>query len=154
MYNTAGIINAGMWVLKQWKNSQSLKQLSMSDDYDKTQTFLYKLSKKPGLNWFQHVVLVSSNQDTYAPYDSARIQICQKAAYQEQKKGSDLYVKMAQNLLSQMKNYKSMYRIDVNFKLKQSTLDSMIGRAAHIQVIESMPFIELLVTKYSNIFCE
>ena len=45
----------------------------MSDQSEKTASFLYKLSKKPGLSWFKHVVLVSSNQDTYAPYDSARI---------------------------------------------------------------------------------
>jgi len=34
---------------------------------------LYKISEMKGLSWFRHIVLVSSYQDSYAPFDSARI---------------------------------------------------------------------------------
>jgi len=44
MYNTNSIVNAGLWVLKRWKKSESLQQLSMSDSVDKSKTFIYKLS--------------------------------------------------------------------------------------------------------------
>ena len=42
--------------------------------------YLYRLSQCEGLNWFKHMILVSSYQDQYAPFDSARIQICKEAA--------------------------------------------------------------------------
>ena len=38
---------------------------------------MYLLSKDTGIKNFKYVVLVGSLQDSYAPYDSARIQICQ-----------------------------------------------------------------------------
>ena len=80
MYNTNSLVNAGMWVLKRWRNSQCLQQLSMTDHATKNETYLYKLSQQSGLNWFKQVVFVSSYQDSYAPYDSARVQICSRAA--------------------------------------------------------------------------
>jgi len=45
----------------------------MSDDSDLEKCFLYKLSEKQGLGWFKHILLISSYQDSYAPFDSARI---------------------------------------------------------------------------------
>jgi hypothetical protein len=47
----------------------------MSDNSDMTKTFMFKLSEAKGLEWFKNVILVSSYQDSYAPFDSARIQI-------------------------------------------------------------------------------
>ena len=41
MYNSSTIINTGMWFLKTWKQSQCLKQLSMSDSANLTDCFLY-----------------------------------------------------------------------------------------------------------------
>jgi hypothetical protein len=45
----------------------------MSDNTDLEQCLLYKLSVMQGLAWFKNIVLVSSYQDSYAPFDSARI---------------------------------------------------------------------------------
>lgn len=73
MYNSSTIVDAGMWFLKTWRKSICLQQLRMSDNSDLEQSFLYKLSEMKGLSWFQHIVLVSSYQDSYAPFDSARI---------------------------------------------------------------------------------
>ena len=84
-YNSSSIIDAGMWFLKKWRKSKCLQQLSMSDHKDPSKTFLYQLSKKEGLGWFKHVALVSSYQDLYAPFDSARIEICNKAAKDPEK---------------------------------------------------------------------
>ena len=52
----------------------------MSDTKNLEDSMLYKISEMKGLNWFKHIVLVSSYQDSYAPFDSARIQICNRAA--------------------------------------------------------------------------
>lgn len=73
MYNSSRVIDAGMWVLKKWSKSKCLQQLSMSDAKEYTNTYLYKLSQQKGLQNFKHVILVSSFQDSYAPFDSARI---------------------------------------------------------------------------------
>ena len=51
----------------------------MSDSSDMELCCLYKISEMRGMNWFKHIVLVSSYQDSYAPFDSARIQICDRA---------------------------------------------------------------------------
>ena len=81
MFNNSTIIDAGMWFLKTWKKSQSLQQLKMTD-YESSgtieQCYLFQLSKEKGLEWFKNIILVSSYQDMYAPFDSARIQISNK----------------------------------------------------------------------------
>jgi hypothetical protein len=79
MYNSSALIDAGMWVLKNWTQSRSLTQLSMTDAPHYKDTYLYKLSSSESLGWFKYVILVGSFQDSYAPYDSARIQVCSKA---------------------------------------------------------------------------
>jgi hypothetical protein len=45
MYHTSSLIDAGMWLMKKWKKSTSLTQLSMSDQDKLEDTCLYKLSK-------------------------------------------------------------------------------------------------------------
>ena len=67
-YSDSKLIEAGIWLLKKWRKSKSLAQLS--DNSDKS-TFLVRLSLSPGLAWFQQVVFVSSFQDQYVPFDSA-----------------------------------------------------------------------------------
>lgn len=76
-----------MWFLKSWKKSVVMGQLSMTDSKNIEQTALYQLSQNRGLEWFKHIILVSSYQDQYAPFDSARMQICSDAA-RDQKKGN------------------------------------------------------------------
>lgn len=75
LYNQSTIVDAGMWLLKTWRKSICLTQLRMSDNSDLEKTFMFKLSETKGLEWFKNVILVSSYQDSYAPFDSARIQI-------------------------------------------------------------------------------
>ena len=86
----------------------------MTDQKNMEDTCLYKLSMTYGLQWFKNICLVSSYQDQYAPFDSARIQICKRAS-DDARKGN-MYIKMAQNLLLGL-NTKLLYRLDVNFKI-------------------------------------
>ena len=51
-------------------------------------------------------------------------------------------------------NNARIVRIDVNFKIDESNLDTFIGRTAHIQLVECEPFIHLIVDKYTEFFCE
>ena len=43
MYS-AGLISAGLWVLKKWYGAKSLEQLSFSDDKNPKHCFLYRLA--------------------------------------------------------------------------------------------------------------
>ncbi len=45
IYSSSKLINAGMWVLKQWKKSKCLDQISLSDQKNLNETYLYKLSE-------------------------------------------------------------------------------------------------------------
>ena len=149
MYNSSKIINAGMWVLKKWKGSQSLTQIGMSDNSDPKQTFLYKLSEKPGLEWFKNILLASSFQDGYAPFDSARIQICSKVKKDTEK--GNIYITMATNLLKKL-DIECLYRIDVNFMINTKNIDTFIGRAAHIQFLENKVFMNMIIFRFKEFF--
>ena len=129
MYNKGQLFNTVMWFLKKWRQSVSLNQLTMTDSAKYEDTCLYKLSTYEGLNWFQNVVLVCSWQDLYVPFDSARIQICKSS--QEDKHQGEKHMQMAKNILSGLKT-KMLFRLDVNFMIKDQNLDSWIGRTAHI----------------------
>jgi hypothetical protein len=150
MYKAGTLFSAGMWVLKSWKKSVVLNQLSMTDEKDLEKTTLYKLSQKEGFEWFKNMILVSSYQDQYAPFDSARIQICGDAA-KDQKKGST-YIKMVNNLFENCDNLKVMYRLDVNFNIEETNLDSMIGRTAHILFLENESLMKMTVSRYKMFF--
>lgn len=102
MYNPSAIVDAGMWFLKTWRKSICLQQLRMSDNTDLEQCLLYKLSVMQGLAWFKNIVLVSSYQDSYAPFDSARIQICNQAKANKDKAFGNIYIKMAENILESL----------------------------------------------------
>lgn len=106
----------------------------MTDNKDLEKTALFELSKAEGLGWFKHIVLVSSFQDQYAPFDSARIQICSDAAKDPAK--GNTYITMVRNLLLNIP-LKVLYRIDVNFQIQETNLDSLIGRTAHILFLEN-----------------
>ena len=60
MYKSGKLFSTGMWVLKAWKKSIVLNQLSMTDSKVMEQTAIYELSQMKGLEWFKHVVLLSS----------------------------------------------------------------------------------------------
>jgi len=147
--NSSRIIETGMWLMRQWKRSKCLQELSFADASDIKDTFLFKLSKMEGLNWFKHVVLLSSFQDQYAPYQSARVQIT-KNVFQDSSK-QDLYEEMTNNILSKIST-DCIYRIDVNFSINKTNLDSFLGRTAHIQFLESQYLLKLLVWRYTNFF--
>ncbi|XP_053566399.1 protein FAM135A isoform X3 [Bombina bombina] len=141
LYNSSALVNTGLWFMQKWKKSGSLLQLTCRDHSDPRQTFLYKLSKKPGLEHFKNVVLVSSLQDRYVPYHSARIEMCKTAL--KDKQSGPVYAEMIQNILLPVLQNKdcNLIRYDVIHALP-NTANSLIGRAAHIAVLDSEVFLE------------
>uniref|UniRef100_A0A4W3IMA5 Family with sequence similarity 135 member A n=1 Tax=Callorhinchus milii TaxID=7868 RepID=A0A4W3IMA5_CALMI len=141
LYNSSALVNTGLWFMQKWKKSGSLLQLTCRDHSDPRQTFLYKLSKKAGLHYFKNIVLVGSLQDRYVPYHSARIEMCKTAL--KDKQSGPVYAEMIQNLLLPVLENKecNLIRYDVIHALP-NTANSLIGRAAHIAVLDSEIFLE------------
>lgn len=141
LYNSSTLVNTGLWFMQKWKKSGSLLQLTCRDHSDPRQTFLYKLSKKSGLQYFRNVVLVGSLQDRYVPYHSARIEMCKTAL--KDKQTGPVYAEMIENLLLPVLQNKdcNLVRYDVIHALP-NTANSLIGRAAHIAVLDSEIFLE------------
>ncbi|KAM6355544.1 protein FAM135A isoform 4-T5 [Podargus strigoides] len=141
LYNSSALVNTGLWFMQKWKKSGSLLQLTCRDHSDPRQTFLYKLSKKAGLHYFKNIVLVGSLQDRYVPYHSARIEMCKTAL--KDKQSGPIYAEMIQNLLLPVLQNEECNLVRYNvINALPNTADSLIGRAAHIAVLDSEIFLE------------
>jgi len=55
---------------------------------------------------------------------------------------------MADNMLSTMTNCQKLYRLEVNFKIDESNFGTLIGRTAHILLIECEPLLRALIHRY------
>jgi hypothetical protein len=58
---------------------------------------------------------------------------------------------MVNNLLSGVP-IDVLYRLDVNFQISETNLDSLIGRTAHILVLESEELMRMFVARYKDFF--
>jgi len=145
LYPTSSLVSTGLWFMQKWKKSDSLLQLSLHDHPDPRQTFIYRLSQSEGLQHFKNILLVSSVQDHYVPYHSARIETC-RAALKENSELAVAYREMIDNLLRPLEDRKDMnlIRYSVYHNLPSSA-NSFIGRAAHIAMLDSELFIEKLL---------
>jgi len=149
------IVKYGMWAMRHWRKAAALAQLSMSDKPERTlegfkETLIYKLSKgRIGLRHFEKVVLVSSSQDQYVPYHSSRIEPAAEGP------GSNpLEVALSEELCKELLKGVSpaaLVRLDLCFqfdKFRVKKLDKVIGRAAHIRILDSPALAFLLILKY------
>lgn len=128
------------------KKFPCLKQLGLKDHSDPDKTFLYNLSKADGLGYFRHIILVSSPQDTYSPYDSSRIQVSKQNS--SNLRTSQAYFDMVDNILSRIKS-DALRRVDCCLKFSKSSIDTFIGRAAHISLISDGVLLEVLGVRYA-----
>ena len=97
------------------------------------------------MQWFHNIAFVSSYQDGYVPFDSARIQIC-KESLTDTNKGK-AYIKMATKILSNLKT-NIVYRIDINFNIQDKNLDAFVGRKAHILFLDDQTIMRMLIHRY------
>ncbi|CAH6780003.1 Fam135b [Phodopus roborovskii] len=141
LYNNSTLVSTGLWLMQKLKKSGSLLQLTFRDNADLRKCFLYQLSQKTGLQYFKNVVLVASPQDRYVPFHSARIEMC-KTALKDRHTGP-VYAEMINNLLGPLVEAKGCTLIRHNvFHALPNTANTLIGRAAHIAVLDSELFLE------------
>ncbi|CAG9331745.1 unnamed protein product [Blepharisma stoltei] len=144
MEGASNILKAGMWVLKKFKKCISFKELTFADNENPINGLIYKLSDGFGLDWFSHMILISSPQDHYIPHYSARIEAPSNLSH------SSVLREMAKKLLSKRER---IHRIDVHYKEEIRSFDQWIGRAAHIECLENNKFMDSLVYLHPELFC-
>lgn len=142
------LFHMGLRVLQSWRQSTCLAQLSMTDNQDPRETFLYRLSQARGFEFFQNVVLVSCPSDQYSPFDSARVEV---GGMLDKHSNKDAYAEMVHNIWEHITPEK-VIRFDVNFNIPEKNLDTFIGRAAHIQFLECQPIMKMIIHNYSCLF--
>ncbi|NXT00587.1 F135B protein, partial [Jacana jacana] len=141
LYNNSTLVSTGLWLMQKLKKSGSLLQLTFRDNADLRKCFLYQLSQKTGLQYFKNVVLVASPQDRYVPFHSARIEMCKNAL--KDRHTGPVYAEMINNLLQPLIAAKDCTLIRHNvFHALPNTANTLIGRAAHIAVLDSELFLE------------
>ncbi|XP_054788297.1 uncharacterized protein LOC129294154 isoform X6 [Prosopis cineraria] len=157
LYNSSSTFNSGLWLLKRLTDIRCIHQLTFTDDPDIQKTFLYNLCKLKTLYHFKHIILVSSPQDGYVPYHSARIESCQAAVHDTSKRGR-VFLEMLNNLLDQIRANSSQHRVfmrcDVNFDTAAfgKNFDSFIGRAAHVEFLESDIYARFIMWSFPQFF--
>ena len=167
------LLKSGMKVLERLHHSASLSQLAMKEaqamnDEDNEQAydpnFLQALARHAGMSWFEHVVLVASQQDRYVPYHSARIEMPPSSSASSRPINAKLEAvrDMIQNIFENMASAApptdgSAYRgtditvVDVSFAGQASGLD-IIGRKAHIEFLHNRQYVDTLVWSLNSVF--
>ena len=73
LQNKSTLVKIGMNILELGKD-KVISTLQMTDGKNFRDSFLFKLAQQDKLFWFNNLILVSSPQDKWVPYSSARIQ--------------------------------------------------------------------------------
>ncbi|AQK39473.1 Putative serine esterase family protein [Zea mays] len=131
--------------------------LGYCDDQDPHNTYFYKLCKLKTLENFKNIILLSSPQDGYVPYHSARMELCPAASSDTSKKGQ-VFTEMLNNCLDQIRapssDTRTFMRCDVNFDQSNHgrSLNTMIGRAAHIEFLETDIYAKFIMWSFPDLF--
>ena len=102
----------------------------MDEKSDYRKTFLYELSKGGHLRYFRKIILLSSYEDQYVSWHSARI-----SGHRSKNSESKIEEEMEGSILGNSLFKATVHRLDINFNVKTNDLDSFIGRTAHINLI-------------------
>eukprot|EP00051_Salpingoeca_urceolata_P012658 m.156514 g.156514 ORF g.156514 m.156514 type:complete len:893 (-) comp17562_c0_seq3:253-2931(-) len=147
-----GLISTGMWLFSRWKRSQTLRELGFVDAADPHECFMYKLSKAQELRQFRNVLLIASPQDRYVPTHSALLLPCCEA--DNDPKFGPMYKEMWSNIVEPLFADPSVRvaRIRVLSAVNGRSLNTMIGRAAHIAMLEDPLFVNKFVACAGHYF--
>ena len=159
--------------------SKSLQQLCFKDARRFSDTYLYKLAHSPtGLGLFTNVLVISSPQDRYVPYCSARVEPL--APWRPKDDRWREHARMARALFSPLLRALAggearagkeggvgdapatavrgvRARCDVAFDWPRASslrdgINKALGRAAHIELVDNEAYITLLLTEFPTLF--
>ncbi|WCJ24939.1 Protein FAM135B [Euphorbia peplus] len=157
LYSSNSLFNSGMWFMKKFKGTQCIHQLTFTDEPNLKNTFFYKLCERKTLDHFKHIILISSPQDGYVPYHSARIELSRPASLDHSKKGR-IFLEMLNNCLDQIRaptsDNRVFMRCDVSFDTSSygKNLNTFIGRTAHIEFLETDIYARFIMWSFPELF--
>ena len=93
-------------------------------------------------------MLVGSDQDNYAPLESSVIQLSERT--DKVNHSSDIK-SMSTNILKNLLNSR-VHRLRVNFDITEKSIDTFIGRKAHIEFIDNQEVASMIVSMFPEIF--
>jgi hypothetical protein len=118
----------------------------MEDAPNLKNTYMYRLSTQGSLKDFKKIILLSSLEDSYVTWHSARI-----STYDSNTKSD--YGKIEHEMVENILGEKSVHRLDINFNVKKmKNVDSFIGRAAHINFIDQNSLFKVITTALPQLF--
>lgn len=140
----SALVGVGQWVFRRWKKILSLSQLALEDD-----TMVELAKKSEILSKFQTIALVSSSSDAYVPSYSARIEVPTTTTGLNPK-----IVEMQRALCANLLKVRTLSKIELDFQFEtQSTrqrMDVLLGRAAHVHILDSIPLTLTLMLNYGD----
>ncbi|ETO12547.1 hypothetical protein RFI_24829, partial [Reticulomyxa filosa] len=152
LFGRSRALQAGFWVMRSWKKSLALSQLSLTDHDNPRKTFVYQLSMKPGLEYFKNVLLCKTQNGVMLSFFFfvSLETVIVFVFFTKKKKLGRVYNDMVRNLLRPL-DHVQLTRFDVSFVNRKINLDSMIGRTAHICFLEQPLYIDIIInTKKQN----
>ena len=137
--------------LTKFRKIRSICELSMCDEENYKDTFLYRLSQQTTFAHFRFVLLLGSKQDGYVNKGSATM-----TKLVNVEKDGKLHGQLVDNFIKEMSNSSDLsasgrtsqtYRYILDFpKLREYSLfQQVIGRAAHVELLCSPTYIPVYV---------
>uniref|UniRef100_A0A7S2V233 DUF676 domain-containing protein n=1 Tax=Fibrocapsa japonica TaxID=94617 RepID=A0A7S2V233_9STRA len=136
MFPVSSLVDSGMRTYNSLQTTPEnmIAELLLEDSSGSFQeTSLFKLSTGNVLSKFKSLVLVTIAQDLYVPKHSALIQFCEQIELDTRE--GILYARMVDNLLRNVEPDR-VTRLNLKHEFNSWSLDSMIGRAAHLALVE------------------
>lgn len=137
-----------MWFVDKFSSNSMLTQIRLSDSKNIKSSFIYELSDDDSIGFFDNIYFIGSTLDTYAPLESALVHDSERI------KSLPIYkdiIQMQSNILSNI-NHCKFTRVNTHLKCEDSSLDSFIGRKAHIEFIDNLFLEKMLMWKYTETF--
>ena len=143
LYKASPLVKAGLWFINAFDRCESMSQLTMDDTNYLRDSFLYRLSANKALNHFKRISFISSSQDEYVPYGSAR---AEKDSLHfngtlKDKPEQNVICEMVDNMLGEVQA-SHIHRVDVVFNINQANFDSFVGRTGHVKFLTDHHFLK------------
>uniref|UniRef100_A0A0K0EJP8 DUF676 domain-containing protein n=1 Tax=Strongyloides stercoralis TaxID=6248 RepID=A0A0K0EJP8_STRER len=138
----------GINIIKWWKQSTSLYQLTLRDNTNPRESFIYKLSLNSAFSHFKNVLLVGDYSDNFVPATSSLIESCVEAKKDNSIMGY-AYREIIQNInntILESKNKTLLTKYIISHHSNPAiSMDRFIGRSEHVAPVDDDNFIEKFI---------
>eukprot|EP00002_Diphylleia_rotans_P001346 TRINITY_DN10757_c0_g1_i1.p1 TRINITY_DN10757_c0_g1~~TRINITY_DN10757_c0_g1_i1.p1 ORF type:complete len:715 (+),score=139.79 TRINITY_DN10757_c0_g1_i1:43-2187(+) len=139
------LVSSGMRIWSLISNSTCLNQLLLKDRRDNQTPFLVRLTENEKLGKFRYVLLLSSEQDEYVPWSSARIEVKPNEA-------NNPYIAQMVGNLETAIQVTNARRIDVTYHIEGFDTSTFVGQRAHVMILEGGPYLKGLLDYLRDCF--